>query len=139
MRAQKREDTVPEKQLRSALHALGLRFRIHAAPLVGIRRKADIVFPRARLAVFVDGCFWHGCLRHGTLPRANAAWWRDKLAANRARDRQTDRTLRAAGWVVIRAWEHQPPTSVARRVLRNVRRRQQEIAAGKSQRGGPPG
>src|SRR4051812_22101064 len=90
MSRQRRRDTAPEIALRRLLHARGLRFRVDAKPLAGLRRRADIVFTRARVAVFVDGCFWHGCPVHGTLPVANRQWWAAKLDANAARDRNTD-------------------------------------------------
>jgi DNA mismatch endonuclease (patch repair protein) len=85
-------------------------------PLLGKRRRADVVFTRAKLAVFVDGCFWHGCPTHGTWPKNNAAWWRAKIEANQRRDRDTDRALRQAGWTVFRFWEHTDSKSAARRV-----------------------
>ena len=81
-----------------------------------MRRRGDIVFPRARVAVYVDGCFWHGCPEHGTWPKANAAWWRDKITANQARDRDTDHKLRAAGWTPVRVWEHESLIEAADRV-----------------------
>jgi DNA mismatch endonuclease (patch repair protein) len=98
-------DTPCELALRSAIHRLGLRFRVDW-PLPGTRRRADLAFTRARVAVFVDGCFWHCCPIHGTLPRANARWWQEKLQANMARDRDTDARLVLAGWYVLRFWEH---------------------------------
>lgn len=101
---------------------MGLRFRIHQRPLREIRREADIVFPSARVAVFVDGCFWHGCSTHGTWPRANAEWWREKIETNKARDRDTDSRLRAAGWETVRVWEHERPDEAAARVAEVVRR-----------------
>jgi DNA mismatch endonuclease (patch repair protein) len=107
MQAQRRQGTRPEIALRSALHALGLRYRVAAAPLPGLRRKADVVFGRARLAVFVDGCFWHGCPEHGRRKHEVNGWyWPDKISRNRRRDAETDRLLEAAGWQVIRVWEH---------------------------------
>lgn len=103
-----RRDTAPEMALRRALHAAGLRFRVvHPVP-GNHRRSIDIAFTRARLAVFVDGCFWHGCPEHGTQPRANSEWWTTKLATNQARDTDTDRLLAEAGWRVVRIWEHEP-------------------------------
>ncbi|MFK5633746.1 very short patch repair endonuclease [Ornithinimicrobium sp. LYQ103] len=103
-----RRETAPELALRRALHADGYRFRV-VHPVPGNRRRSiDIAFTRARVAVFVDGCFWHGCPVHGTQPRANSEWWTTKLAANRERDVDTDRLLREAGWQVVRVWEHEP-------------------------------
>jgi DNA mismatch endonuclease (patch repair protein) len=87
------------------------------------RRTADIAFTRLKIAVFVDGCFWHGCPAHGTWPKANAAWWRAKIEGNIARDRDTNERLRAAGWHVIRVWSHANPTLVAGRVFAAVIRR----------------
>ncbi|MFD6164205.1 very short patch repair endonuclease [Oerskovia sp. NPDC060287] len=116
MRVARRRDTAPEVALRKALHAAGLRYRV-AYPVPGQRRRTiDIAFTRIRLAVFVDGCFWHGCPEHGTRPRANSEWWAAKLAANRARDADTDRVLAELGWFVVRVWEHEPTQEAADRV-----------------------
>ena len=100
MAPQKRQDTKPEVVLRKRLHARGYRFRV-AYPVPGMpRRTIDIAFPRRRVAVFVDGCFWHACPTHGVKPKNNKDWWADKLAGNRARD---------LGWTVVRVWEHESP------------------------------
>lgn len=113
MSVARRRDTAPEVALRRALHARGLRYRV-GYPVPGNRRRTiDVAFTRARVAVFVDGCFWHGCPDHGTQPRANASWWQTKLAANAARDRDTDRVLADAGWTVVRVWEHEDPRTAA--------------------------
>lgn len=109
MRANRRRDTRPELALRSELHRRGLRFRVDFAPVQGLRCRPDVVFTRARVAVFVDGCFWHSCPVHGTRPTANGAWWAAKLDGNRARDRWNDAALAAEGWHVIRIWEHERP------------------------------
>lgn len=114
MQAQRVRDTTPELALRRELHRRGLRYRVDYPVLP--RRKADIVFTKARVAVFVDGCFWHGCPEHGTWPKNNAEWWRAKIEANRARDADTDERLRAEGWKVIRVWEHEEPAAAAERV-----------------------
>ena len=116
MSRQKARDTGTEIALRRALHAQGLRYRVHRRPVPGVRREADVVFTRARLAVFVDGCFWHGCPDHATWPKNNADFWRAKIEGNQARDRDTDARLAAAGWRVLRVWEHEDPTTAARRV-----------------------
>ncbi|MDQ3273646.1 MAG: very short patch repair endonuclease [Actinomycetota bacterium] len=116
MQAQRRRDTVPELALRSQLHRKGLRFRVDRVVLPGIRRRADVVFARARVAVFVDGCFWHACPQHATRPRANADWWAEKLAANERRDRDTDQRLDAAGWRVVRVWEHEDMAAAAEQI-----------------------
>ena len=108
-----RAGTAPELALRSALHRRGLRFRVQRPLSFDRRRKVDIVFPTERVAVFVDGCFWHSCPQHATFPRANGAWWARKLARNVERDRDTDARLRADGWTVIRIWEHEPPQDAA--------------------------
>ena len=122
MLATPRRDTPAELALRSALHRAGLRFRVDWK-LPGTRRRADVAFPARRVAVFVDGCFWHGCPRHGTWPRANATWWRAKIETNVARDRDTDARLAAMGWEALRFWEHDDPAASAASVLQAVRRR----------------
>ncbi|KAA0024571.1 very short patch repair endonuclease [Antrihabitans cavernicola] len=104
---QRRRDTAPEMALRKELHRRGARFFVDRAPVPGLRRRADLVFPRRRIAVYVDGCFWHSCPEHATHPKNNAQWWADKLAANVARDRDTDDRLKSEGWQVIRVWEHE--------------------------------
>jgi DNA mismatch endonuclease (patch repair protein) len=128
MKATRRRDTAAELALRSALHRRGLRFRVDTAPLAGGRRRADIVFPRARVAVFVDGCFWHGCPEHGTRPKENAEWWLAKLDANRSRDADTNRELADAGWRVLRFWQHADPTDAAAQTYDVVRARSSKAA-----------
>ena len=113
MVANRGRDTAPELALRSELHKRGLRFRKHQRPVPGLRCQADLVFPRERVAVFVDGCFWHRCPDHGELPAANREWWRTKLARTWDRDRRNDAALAAAGWHVVRVWEHQPADEAA--------------------------
>lgn len=119
MATTKRRDTGPELALRSALHQMGLRFFVDRA-VMGNRRRVDIVFPTERVAVFVDGCFWHSCPIHGTTPRQNRDWWVSKLEANRARDTDTDRLLRNGGWTVIRFFEHDDATLAAETVFNQV-------------------
>ena len=123
MRRQRRQDTKPELLLRSELHAEGLRYRVHH-PLPGLRRRADVAFPKARVAVFVDGCFWHRCPQHGTQPGNNGEWWEAKLAGNVERDRDTDRQLAKMGWRVIRVWEHEATNQAAQRIARMVHKQQ---------------
>jgi DNA mismatch endonuclease, patch repair protein len=106
--------------LRSALFRQGLRFRKHGQPIPGLRCHADVVFPTERVAVFVDGCFWHNCPAHGRRPRANAEYWQKNIERNRQRDRRNNERLEAAGWLVIRAWEHESSLEVAGRVVRAV-------------------
>jgi DNA mismatch endonuclease (patch repair protein) len=116
MRANKGRDTRPELAVRSAVHALGLRYRVGVRPLPGIRRTADIVFPRVKVAAFVDGCFWHGCPEHHRPARRNAEFWTTKIEGNVARDTDTDARLHAAGWTVVRIWEHEPPDEAASKI-----------------------
>lgn len=111
----KRRDTAPEMLLRRELHRRGRRFRVVMKVPGNDRRTIDTSFPRQRLAVFVDGCFWHGCPEHGASPTFNAQWWQQKFAANVARDRDTDRLLHDAGWAVLRFWEHASPVVSADR------------------------
>lgn len=108
MQANRSRDTKPELRVRRALHALGVRYRVGIAPEPGLRRRADIVFPRARIAVFIDGCFWHGCPEHGRSNfKHNADYWPAKIAGNIARDADTTNRLQQAGWRVLRYWEHE--------------------------------
>lgn len=116
MQANTSRDTKPELRLRGILHRRGYRYRVAHPPLASVRWTADLAFTRANLAVFVDGCFWHGCPEHYKEPRTNAGYWIPKIARNRERDAQFDELLREAGWTVIRAWEHADPFEVADRV-----------------------
>ncbi|MFI1464545.1 very short patch repair endonuclease [Nocardia carnea] len=116
MSRQRRAHTAPELALRRELHRRGIRYFVDRAPIRGQRRRADLVFPRRRVAVYVDGCFWHRCPVHATDPKNNADWWAEKLAGNVARDRATDAALVAAGWQVVRIWEHEDPVCAADRV-----------------------
>ncbi|GAA0953542.1 very short patch repair endonuclease [Actinocorallia libanotica] len=121
MQSNKGRDTKPELALRRAVHALGLRYRVSARPIPTLRRTADLVFTRAKVAVFIDGCFWHGCPAHHTKSATNAAYWSEKVATNRSRDAETTRLLTEAGWTVIRIWEHEDPIEAATRVAVAVR------------------
>ncbi|WP_084515096.1 very short patch repair endonuclease [Nocardia acidivorans] len=122
MSRQRRADTAPEMALRRELHRRGARFFVDRAPLPKMRRRADIVFPRRKVAVFVDGCFWHSCPVHATSPKNNGEFWTEKLAGNVARDRDTDARLAEAGWTVIRVWEHEAAESAADLVLAALER-----------------
>lgn len=124
MKQVRRRDTPRELALRALLHRRGLRYRVDAAPVSGFRRRADLVFATARVAVFVDGCFWHACPIHGEVPRRNREWWESKLARNQARDFNTDVMLAREGWISLRIWEHQSPERVASSIERLVRYRQ---------------
>lgn len=108
-------DTAAEVAVRRELHRRGRRYFVQRQ-LIGTRHRADIVFPKPRIVVFVDGCFWHSCPDHATKPKTNAEWWTEKLERNVARDRETDRLLREAGWTVVRIWEHESAASAADRV-----------------------
>lgn len=128
MQNARRRDTAPEMALRRELHSMGLRYRVDRAVLPGTRR-VDVAFMRAKVAVFVDGCFWHFCPLHRTLPKANARWWLNKLKANRQRDVDTNRRLRRAGWCVERIWEHERAELAAERISALVGRRQSDSAS----------
>lgn len=123
MQANKSRDTKPELALRRAVHALGLRYRVAARPLSAIRRTADLTFSRAKVAVFLDGCFWHGCPEHHTKSATNSGYWAEKVHRNQERDRETDRLLEESGWSVIRIWEHEDPVRGAAKVEAEVRSR----------------
>jgi DNA mismatch endonuclease (patch repair protein) len=111
-------DNPRERAIRSALHRLGFRFRIHHRGIPGTTRTIDIAFTRWRLAVFCDGCFWHGCPIHATHPKANAQFWRNKISTNISRDRDSDTRLNADGWTVFRTWEHESVDEVVAEVVR---------------------
>ncbi|MCA1603803.1 MAG: very short patch repair endonuclease [Acidobacteria bacterium] len=132
MRSNRGRDTKPELALRSAVHALGLRYRVSARPLPDLRRTADMVFTKARVAVFLDGCFWHGCPEHHTVAEANAEFWAQKVVSNRARDRDTDRRLADAGWTSIRVWEHEDPYEAASEIRKIVDERRSTGRRGRS-------
>ncbi|BAU83526.1 DNA mismatch endonuclease vsr [Streptomyces laurentii] len=127
MQAIRSRDTKPERLLRQLLHAQGLRYRVAAKPLPDLRRTADIVFRPAKVAVFIDGCYWHGCPEHYVAPKTNQGYWSGKVAGNIARDRDTDRRLADAGWTVLRFWEHEPPEDCASTVLRVVLDRRKRL------------
>jgi DNA mismatch endonuclease (patch repair protein) len=136
MRANRRRDTRPERRLRAALHARGLRFRADfLLEAGGIRVRPDIVFTRRKVAVFVDGCFWHCCPDHGNTPKANRAYWSPKLARNLARDQRVNSELGEAGWVVLRVWEHDDVQEAADWIERAFRQAASRIESQRSQRG----
>jgi DNA mismatch endonuclease, patch repair protein len=116
MRGNRSRDTKPEVELRRLLHARGFRYRVDSLVLPELRCRADLLFPRRRVAVFVDGCFWHRCPIHASDPKANAAYWSAKFERNVARDRAIDAALSKAGWTVVRVWEHEHPAHAADRV-----------------------
>lgn len=140
MQANTGRDTKPELALRRAVHAVGLRYFVNRRPIRAVRRTADLVFPRLRVAVFLDGCFWHGCPVHHTVAKTNAGFWADKVEINRRRDRDTNAVLAAAGWTVIRIWEHEPIEEAAARVQQVVddRRRGRSSRAGRPALAGAP-
>lgn len=127
MQANRRRDTAPELAIRSALHRRGFRFRVDLPIRVESSRpiRPDIVFPKAKVAVFIDGCFWHGCPEHGTLPATtNRDYWALKIEQNRARDQRNELALQSSGWTVIRAWEHDEPAVVVESIAGAVAARQ---------------
>jgi DNA mismatch endonuclease, patch repair protein len=127
MQANRSFNTTPEARLRSALHQLGIRFRKHVNVDSEVKCKADVVFRRVRTCIFVDGCYWHGCPKHFQNPKANHAWWKEKIADNRNRDRRKTTALRKRGWTVIRIWEHQlkgkNTKQIARRIANTIKRK----------------
>ena len=113
MRGNRSRDTSPELRVRSLVHRRGLRYRVAQRPIPTLRRTADLVFRRAKVAIFIDGCFWHGCPEHYRPPSTNPDYWRDKIEGNRLRDQETDELLARAGWEVLRFWEHEDEDEVA--------------------------
>jgi DNA mismatch endonuclease (patch repair protein) len=113
MSAMPTRDTAAEIALRRELHRIGLRFRTHLACLPG---RPDVAFTRARLAVFVDGCFWHRCPIHASMPKNNSAWWAAKLEATVERDLRKDDALRGLGWLPVHVWEHEDPVASAQKI-----------------------
>lgn len=121
MSRQVTRDTKPELMLRRELHRRGLRYRVNRRPIAQIRRTADLVFTKAKVAVFVDGCFWHRCPVHGAIPKTNTQWWTAKFESNIQRDRDTDQILESNGWTVIRVWEHADVREAADQIEESVR------------------
>ncbi|KAF4405859.1 very short patch repair endonuclease [Streptomyces lycii] len=120
MQAIRSRDTKPEQTIRRLVHAQGLRYRVCARPLPDLRRTADMVFRPAKVAVFIDGCYWHGCPEHYVSPKTNPGYWSDKVARNVARDRDTDARLHEAGWTVLRFWEHESADDCALKIAATV-------------------
>jgi DNA mismatch endonuclease, patch repair protein len=120
MRSNRRRDTTPELEVRRILFARGLRYRVDFAPGINKRRRADVVFTTFRVAVFIDGCFWHGCRLHATVPRTNVDYWIPKLARNVARDMDTTAQLVDQGWSVLRYWEHEGAEAIADDICKRV-------------------
>jgi DNA mismatch endonuclease (patch repair protein) len=116
MQTQKTSGTRMELLVRRRLHALGYRYRVNRRLLPDHKFKGDIVWSGRRLVVFLDGCFWHGCPIHGTTPKSNTDWWRNKIQGNRARDRRVDEILRQHGWTVLRFWEHDEGDDIVRSI-----------------------
>lgn len=116
MRATPTRNTKLELLVRRELWRRGLRYRVDVRPLASLPRRADVVFPRLRVAVFLDGCYWHHCPAHGQIPKANAAWWQRKFAETARRDRETSSRLAAAKWTVVRIWEHESIEAVVRTI-----------------------
>lgn len=128
MSGQRQRDTTPELALRKALYGAGLRYRIHRAPINGLRRSADLVFAATRVAVFVDGCFWHGCPVHGRRRHETNAWyWPEKINRNQRRDQDTNERFTAAGWLAIRVWEHEDTAVAAERVRAAIETRKKAM------------
>jgi DNA mismatch endonuclease (patch repair protein) len=131
MQAIRSRDTKPEILIRRLVHAAGLRYRVAARPLPDLRRTADMVFRPAKVAVFIDGCYWHGCPEHYVPPKTNSGYWSEKVLRNVTRDRDTDEKLRAAGWTVLRFWEHEPSDACANKIAVTVlARREVGLARG---------
>jgi DNA mismatch endonuclease (patch repair protein) len=122
MQGNKARDTLPELAVRSAVHRRGLRYRVCARPLPELRRTADLLFASARVAVFIDGCFWHGCPEHHVLARSNRDYWAEKILRNRIRDNDTDRRLTSAGWISLRIWTHEDPERAADIIVGTINR-----------------
>jgi DNA mismatch endonuclease (patch repair protein) len=120
MQGNRGRDTKAELAVRRLVHATGLRYRVNARPEPDLRRTADMLFTRARVAVFIDGCYWHGCPEHFSMPATNIDYWSTKIGRNQARDLETVTMLEGRGWLVLRFWEHEPPAAVAGRIAEQV-------------------
>jgi DNA mismatch endonuclease (patch repair protein) len=120
MQGNRSRDTGPEMAVRRLVHAMGMRYLVNSRPVASERSTADLLFRGPRVAVFIDGCYWHGCPLHYRAPASHADYWRDKVARNRARDARTDERLAAEGWIVLRFWEHEAPLAVAEAIKATV-------------------
>lgn len=129
MQGNRARDTKAELAIRRLVHAHGLRYRVNARPEPEMRRTADLLFIREHVAVFIDGCYWHGCPEHFTMPATNPDYWSEKIGRNRARDLETTSRLEERGWLVLRFWEHEAPASVAERIAQSVRDRRAALTA----------
>lgn len=120
MRSMPEHSTGPEMAVRRLLHKRGLRYRVQYPVPGAPRRTIDIAFPSRKVAVFIDGCFWHGCTEHRNIPAHNRDWWQKKIDENRVRDRDTDEKLRKAGWTVFRFWEHEKTEMIVALVMKST-------------------
>src|SRR6266540_1272583 len=136
MSSNRPRDTQLELDFRSALHRAGLRFRKNVRPISGLRCEPDVVFPSALLAVFIDGCWWHGCPKHGMLPMAHREWWANNLQKTKARDVANTEALESEGWKVLRIWEHEPIPLAVQEVQRELARLRERPGGGATQHGG---
>lgn len=125
MQANRGRDTKAELAVRRLVHARGLRYRVNVRPERDLRRTADLLFTRARVAVFIDGCYWHGCPQHFSIPATNLDYWEGKIGRNRRRDIETTALLEERGWTVLRFWEHETPGSVADSIAEAVQSRRE--------------
>lgn len=123
MQGNRSRDTSPELQVRRYLHGVGLRYRIHTRPIKDWNRRADIVFPKAKIALLVNGCFWHGCPKHYKEPKTNSSYWSQKIARNVERDAETLKRFKSEGWMVIVLWEHEDLLLKTEKAITQIRKR----------------
>jgi DNA mismatch endonuclease (patch repair protein) len=129
MQSNRGRDTKAELAVRRLAHAAGLRYRVNARPEPDLRRTADLLFTRTKVAVFIDGCYWHGCPEHFTMPVTNLDYWSTKIGRNQARDLETTSRLEERGWIVLRFWEHEAPSFAAERIGQIVRTRRAAVSS----------
>lgn len=127
MQAQPRLNTSCEMAIRRLLFSEGVRYRVHSRPISSLRREADIVFRKMKIAVFIDGCFWHGCPQHKKVIKTHRLWWERKISKTKERDMDTDEKLQSFGWTVIRIWEHENPEEAAGRILKALKTQNDQI------------